>query len=959
MNIFHEKTLNLLKEIDSICRKYGIVYYAAGGTTIGAIRHGGFIPWDDDADIYMTRDNFNKFVHAFEKEKMPNRELGCVEENRDYAGTIPRYIDTNSTCITRYNITDTCAAGILIDIFILDPVSSDKEEQRRHINMLNVYSDFVMPFYGYSYRNDDDYMDHYAGYKTVENLLGRERTLGIMETDLFSCSEEECDYYILRWGTVPHIFKKEIFGTPVYKKFEDFSVPLPERWFDYLVQLYGLGWTDYPPFIQDESHVSVIDFETPYTVYVEDYADFIKEDVVENSIKRKNYLIKRETLARPHGKDSLQQIEKYVRSRIDKRLEESAETLDELFASKKNKEIVDIFEKFTYYQFSPLFIGKMAHVYTYAFNNPYLITLSDYEYYVLLVSYLALGKFREAKKLFELLEKYERIEDNRILSLKNNFDKLIEAVGCFYYEDYQKTLNLTDELLKCDDLDIVLLHETRLKALLEINRADCSAVLSEIDNNIEKYGETSTLLKLKADGLLYCDKIEEAKTIYSKVLETTRNGVIIQDIHNKVEIDSPGISESVASNFVPTSLCGQTYFEMLQEIDVLCRDNGIEYSLSGDTLAYAYYYGTFKSEVERPSLVMTAKNAKKFVSAFNKYKKENRELSFLGAAVDEASVKLEYSNTKSVHYSFNNNRAKSLSVCIDVFEKEYSPSIYKKWISLKKKIELFPVRKSKKIKRMIKYYVFKLIKAFCGGKRYNEKLFYQCVNNAIKSKKASVVFLTRKNKKNTKRVYFNEGILGDYKDISLYGYNMRCMEKPEEYIQVVYGKYADSKMKVRPFVPTTPHIIDTEMSINELEEILEGFVLDKLSWANYKTSKKFNRAASKLQKSFTKSWNVILRAESRIKLTRKYAEIKTDILAAFEERDFSELGMLLEEYDREVRWFADKGLCLCIDKHIFDVYCEYLDYHNEENLIKKLKSLLPEEHYVSLDGEEDTSEVAC
>ncbi|MCB6367824.1 LicD family protein, partial [Intestinibacillus massiliensis] len=54
----HEHILGLLHEIDEICRKYEITYYAAGGTTIGAARHHGFIPWDDDADLYMTRENF-------------------------------------------------------------------------------------------------------------------------------------------------------------------------------------------------------------------------------------------------------------------------------------------------------------------------------------------------------------------------------------------------------------------------------------------------------------------------------------------------------------------------------------------------------------------------------------------------------------------------------------------------------------------------------------------------------------------------------------------------------------------------------------------------------------------------------------------------------------------------------------------------------------------------------------
>ena len=70
MNRQQQNLLELLKLLDGICKKYNITYYAAGGTVIGAVRHGGFIPWDDDIDVYMTRDEFNRFREAVRMEKM-------------------------------------------------------------------------------------------------------------------------------------------------------------------------------------------------------------------------------------------------------------------------------------------------------------------------------------------------------------------------------------------------------------------------------------------------------------------------------------------------------------------------------------------------------------------------------------------------------------------------------------------------------------------------------------------------------------------------------------------------------------------------------------------------------------------------------------------------------------------------------------------------------------------------
>lgn len=64
----HEANLKILKEIDRICRKYKIQYLIDSGTLLGAVRHQGFIPWDDDADVAFTRDNYEKFAKVVRKE---------------------------------------------------------------------------------------------------------------------------------------------------------------------------------------------------------------------------------------------------------------------------------------------------------------------------------------------------------------------------------------------------------------------------------------------------------------------------------------------------------------------------------------------------------------------------------------------------------------------------------------------------------------------------------------------------------------------------------------------------------------------------------------------------------------------------------------------------------------------------------------------------------------------------
>lgn len=89
--------LQLVKEIDAFCKKHDITYYCAAGTVLGAIRHGGFIPWDDDIDILMTRSEFLRFVSAFEKDGPEDRAISFYEADPDHHSTVARYIKEDST----------------------------------------------------------------------------------------------------------------------------------------------------------------------------------------------------------------------------------------------------------------------------------------------------------------------------------------------------------------------------------------------------------------------------------------------------------------------------------------------------------------------------------------------------------------------------------------------------------------------------------------------------------------------------------------------------------------------------------------------------------------------------------------------------------------------------------------------------------------------------------------------
>lgn len=91
-----EGALNILKKLDGICREQGLRYFLFYGTLIGAIRHKGFIPWDDDLDVAMPRPDFDKLVAYCRRhrEELQPMQLMTVDDNPRYVYPIARFSDT-------------------------------------------------------------------------------------------------------------------------------------------------------------------------------------------------------------------------------------------------------------------------------------------------------------------------------------------------------------------------------------------------------------------------------------------------------------------------------------------------------------------------------------------------------------------------------------------------------------------------------------------------------------------------------------------------------------------------------------------------------------------------------------------------------------------------------------------------------------------------------------------------
>ena len=118
--------LQTLREIHKLCTEQGWRYSLVGGTLIGAVRHGGFIPWDDDIDICMPRPDYNKLIEYCQNNETPFR-LICTETEKQYSYLFAKAVNPNTTIIEEGTNRNNIDMGVYIDIFPIDGLADDLE----------------------------------------------------------------------------------------------------------------------------------------------------------------------------------------------------------------------------------------------------------------------------------------------------------------------------------------------------------------------------------------------------------------------------------------------------------------------------------------------------------------------------------------------------------------------------------------------------------------------------------------------------------------------------------------------------------------------------------------------------------------------------------------------------------------------------------------------------------------
>lgn len=250
--------LHIAKDIDRLCRDNGIEYYLLGGSCIGAIRHKGFIPWDDDLDIIMTRDNYDRFIEVCRTHLDPDK-YALQEAFKDWPlGHSKIRLKGTRLHEPEDHYASDDMHGIFLDVFFMDNVPDNDLLANLQYFLAKYHDCYLLGERGYKSSSPaKKLMMALAAPLKVKPL----RKAVVRWIEGFNARDtKRLGFYYGRTRRRTSITPRQVFGKPRYVPFEDTELPVPEHFHEYLTQMFG-DYMTLPPVEQRKSmHLLSVDF---------------------------------------------------------------------------------------------------------------------------------------------------------------------------------------------------------------------------------------------------------------------------------------------------------------------------------------------------------------------------------------------------------------------------------------------------------------------------------------------------------------------------------------------------------------------------------------------------------------------------------------------------------------------------------------------------------------------------
>lgn len=234
--------LQILKYVDEICRDNKIKYYLIGGTLLGAVRHGGFIPWDDDIDIVMFREDYNKFIKL-----VSSKSEKYFIQNFTTDSSYTRYITKirlMGTLFIEKEVKDLpMHHGIFIDIFPLDKINPNNEKVIQNQIMLAEKFIRLQQIKAGKVQGLDKLRTQRNQIIRMFLKLIPSGIIGKIVDNIYGIQNKKATAYVTnfssQYGWRKQTFPIDVYGEGTYLEFEGHQFMAPAKWEVILKSLYG------------------------------------------------------------------------------------------------------------------------------------------------------------------------------------------------------------------------------------------------------------------------------------------------------------------------------------------------------------------------------------------------------------------------------------------------------------------------------------------------------------------------------------------------------------------------------------------------------------------------------------------------------------------------------------------------------------------------------------------------
>ena len=271
MNELQKVIYNIYIDVSKVLSRNNIEYYANGGTCLGAVRHGGFIPWDDDIDITVKIEDYDKAKELLRTELPSYYSIRYFDNCEHYANVFFKVIDERTTCIETIDYAYKDAyKGCFIDVMPISGMPDNFRKRKMFCRRINAYRILAeMRIYGEAALNLPWKRKVYPILKPVLKRLPSNYFNKKWYKLLCKYPFKTCTYtgYVWWFDVMRLTYKKEVFGEPVSLPFEDTVMYCPAQWDALLTQQFG-DYMELPPLDKQKPiHVGTVDLTHSYHDY--------------------------------------------------------------------------------------------------------------------------------------------------------------------------------------------------------------------------------------------------------------------------------------------------------------------------------------------------------------------------------------------------------------------------------------------------------------------------------------------------------------------------------------------------------------------------------------------------------------------------------------------------------------------------------------------------------------------